>query len=463
VERVASVRQRLRAVCPARVLQAALLGLALVVGTAMRWHAVPSKFGPHECQQADVYRYYVSTAESFLAGRGWATDYEWNFIPPPLQAAFIVVTRLVLPEASYGTMRYVQAVLSVATILLAGWVGLELGGRWAGVAAASLVALDRNVVEYVAILLAENNHFFLLFAFLGLLLLALRRESAWLMAAAGAALALASLAKPFPMFLSAVVPLWTIFRRPGRASVLRAGLFAAAFVLTVAPWLVRNHERYGRLYPISTNSGTLLAQSNFVGLDPWRPEMIFWDSIYRTDLWKDPAIERRFAGRVDRYGQGEWNERDRAYLGHFVHYVLDHPLHFLRNYVVKLYNVFRHPLPRSGEPWYPSHHYRVITGLLGLLGLAWFAVAERSRPRAVLLVIFAYYAGFSALMHIDAAGRINLPLKLLLSLFAAYLLGRLAERLVPAGQRVPAGRRELGRAAAAPGLDAPSRRARPAP
>ena len=55
------------------------------------------------------------------------------------------------------------------------------------------------------------------------------------------------------------------------------------------------------------NAGTLLAQSNFPGLDPADPGQIYWEQIYRTDRWKDPAIEARFAGKLDRYGRPEWN------------------------------------------------------------------------------------------------------------------------------------------------------------
>jgi len=402
-----------------RTLQLVVLAVILLVGCALRVRAVPRQFAPDACQQYDVYRYYVSTADAWLAGEGWVADYEWNYIPPPLQAVFVVAVRTLLPTANFGTMRGVQAVVSVATILLAGWIGLQLGGRWTALAAAGLVAIDLDVIRYVGVLLAETNYFFLLFAFLGLLLHGLRRDSSWVLAASGAALGLTSLMKPFPMFLSIAIPAWLMLRERNRRALIKSLVFTGAFVVVVAPWLAHNYSRYNEFYPISTNSGTLLAQSNFAALDSASPEMIYWEQIYKRDVWKDPEIEMRFEGVTDRHGKQEWNLKDRAYARHAIAYALGHPLHFLRNYAVKLYNVFRYP-------WWPGHAYRSLVMVLGIVGLTWCAVTERGAAQRALLLVVAYYASLTALMHIVRSGRMNLPLMLLLSLFAAWLLGRAA-------------------------------------
>lgn len=407
-----------------------LLLTCIAAGALLRFRAVPSRFGPDRCADGDVYRYYVSVADSFLAGEGWETDYPWNFIPPPGQAAFLVAVRGLAPAADFDAMRRVQAWIAIAAIPLAFWIGLRMGGRWVGLAAAALIALDRQVAAFVGILLAESNYFVLLFLFLALLLEALRRRNPGWMAAAGCALALASLTKPFPMFLALAVPLFLVVRRPGRKSLLQAAAFFLGFALLVSPWLIRNYLRYDRFYLISTNAGTLLAQSNFSGLDPADPEQIYWEQIYRTDRWQDPAIEARFAGKLDRYGRPEWNERDRAYMRHFVAYAVSHPVEFTRNYLIKAYNVLRHPLPRPGHPWRGTDTFRLVVLLLGLPGLVWFAVAEWSEPRWIMVLVFAYFLGFTALTHIVRSGRINLPVKLLLGFFAAYLLGRATAALL---------------------------------
>jgi hypothetical protein len=72
----------------------------------------------------------------------------------------------------------------------------------------------------------------------------------------------------------------------------------------------------------------------------------------------------------------------------------------------------------------------LLTLLIGLPGLVWFAIAEWRDPRWIMVAVFVYFLGFTALTHIVRSGRINLPVKVLLGFFAAYLLGRAAEHLL---------------------------------
>jgi 4-amino-4-deoxy-L-arabinose transferase-like glycosyltransferase len=406
-----------------KALLLAVLALSLVVGATLRLQSATSRFAPDQCSPHDVTLYYVSTAESVLAGRGWVPAYKANYVPPPLQTVFVILIKTVAPDANYGTMRTVQAWLSVATILLAFWIGMQISSPWVGALAAALIAVDPGVVFWVSTLLPDSNEFFLLFASLGILLTAVERRSPRLIAASGGVLGLAALMKSFPLLLSVLIPLYLVARTRDRRTLALALAFFAAFALIVSPWLIRNYRRYGHWAPISTNSGTLLAQSNFLELDS--REMIYWTPIKKAGVWKSPEIEARFAGRVDRYGKIEWNEKDRAYFRHALRYVLDHPAHFLRNYAIKLYNVFRYPLPHPGERWGPADVQQAAVILLGLAGFLWFAVAERRRSCWVMVPVFVYYAAFTALFHISRFGRFNLPVRVLLSFFAAYLIARL--------------------------------------
>ena len=47
-----------------------------------------------------------------------------------------------------------------------------------------------------------------------------------------------------------------------------------------------------------------------------------------------------------------------------------------------------------------------------------------------MVPVFVYFLAFTALTHIVRSGRINLPVKLLLGFFAAWLLGRAIEFLL---------------------------------
>ena len=406
------------------VVVVALLAVCIGVGAALRLGAVDDRLPPNRHAPGDVERYYVGTAESYLAGTGWVSRYRQNFIPPPLQAGFIVLVRKLVPDASYGALRTVQAWIGTATIVLAFWIGAQLGGRWAGVAAAVLFALDPAVVGLVGVLLAETNYLFLLFAFLGTLIAATRRCSATLAGASGLLLGLTSLTKPFPVLLVALVPAWWIGRRRDRRSVAMAVALAAAFSLPVLPWVARNYDRYGRILPISTNGGTALAMGNYLALDSSRT--VYWEEIQHRGAWKSPEIEARFSGRRDRYGKLDWNGRDAAYARHALAYIRDHPGHFLRNYAIKLYNVFRYPLAATGKPLRARHYFRMAVLLTGLAGAAWFAATRWAQPEFILIPILGYFAAMTALFHISRSGRINLPVKLLVGFFASWMLTRAA-------------------------------------
>ena len=409
--------------------------LCIGIGLGVRLDASQSRYGPKNFQRHDVLRYYVSPARAYLAGRDFVPKGRSNFIPPPLQAWYIVALRKWAPKMTFGAMRSVQAWIGAATILLAFWIGTLLGGRWVGLVSAALVAFDPELIGLVGLLLAETNYFFLLFAFLGLLLSACRRRSTLIAGASGLLLGLAALAKPVPMLLCLLIPGYWLVRHRDRRGVAMSAALLAGFVLCVTPWLMRNYQRYGHLYGISTNSGIALAQSNHLGLDSSQTK--YWIQLTRDSSWRDPGIERRFKRKRDRYKKREWNQKDAAYASHALRYMREHPLHFLRNYGHKLYSAFRYPTPMKLEDWKGRHYYRVTLVVLGLMGLVWFAKERWRRPEAVMLWVFVYFSGITALFHISQSGRIQLPLKLLLTFFAAWLMVRYATLCLGPRSRLP--------------------------
>ena len=428
-----------------------ILAVALFVGATLRVDDVPRRHAPDAYRSGDVRNYYVSTAESFLAGEGWTPSYRYNYIPPPLQSAYIVLVKKVFPSADYHTARAVQCVLAVLTIGLVYLIGLAVGSPLFGSVAAFLFAIDVDVVGYVSVLMTENNYLFLLFAFLLVLLYSERRRTVLPTACSGLLLGLTSLMKPFPMLLAVFLPAyWLLFRKEKRW--LRSIVFFSSFLAIISPWIARNYIKYGDLYLISTNGGILLAESNYPGLDASRPEMIYWSYNHARKGWQVPEIEKRFAGVVDKHGKREWNRRDKAYMKHTLQYMVTNPLHFGRNYCIKLYNVFRYPeytrphrfrYTRLGANW-PSPHFRNISVLLGLAGLALFAALEWRRPGFVLIPVWSYFALWTALFHILKDGRTTLPLLLLTMLFGAYALTVPWERLAGCRERATLADQDLG-------------------
>jgi hypothetical protein len=401
----------------------ALLAASLVIGSLPRIDAVSRFYPPDRDQRTDARRYYISMAESALAGQGWIPSYPTNFIPPPGEAAFILVLKAAWPRSDFQHLRTVQAVVSMATILLAYALGCALHGPWTGALSAFVTALHYKLSEMVGVLLPETNHVFLLFAFVLAWGFALQRRSLPWCAAAGALLALACLFKPTPLLLAPLLCA-TLWKRGQSRPVLIA---AASLLAVLAPWTIRNWRHYGGLYPISTNGGTLLALANAPALDSARPEMTYWDDLYRLDYYKDAEIEARYAGRLDADGKPEENLKDRAYAGLALRYMLAHPLHFLRNYAYKAWHFLVLPEPEgSGSGSFPFREVSWLRWLIlvaGLEGGVLLTMRRRSEPFAqATLVTLVYLLAMGALLHLTRDGRMNLAFRALLCAPASYAL-----------------------------------------
>ena len=115
-------------------------------------------------------------------------------------------------------------------------------------------------------------------------------------------------------------------------------------------------------------------------------------------------------------------------MSHALRYMTGHPLHFLGNYFVKLYNAFVYPLPGASPSSTAAYAFRLLLIFLGLVGLLRFGFSERGRSRLIMVPILGYYVAFTALFHITQSGRMNLPMKVLFTIFAAYSIVELATR-----------------------------------
>lgn len=362
-------------------------------------------------------------AESALGGKGWLPSYPTNFIPPPGQALFIYGLKALLPETDYQHLRTVQAAVSVVTIGLAFVVGWLLRGPSVGVLSAWLVALNYSLSRLVGTLVPETNYVCLVFAATAALLWAFQERRRSLFALAGLLLGMACLFKPVPTLLAPVWAVLVALHAPPRAR--NALAFVLAFTAAIAPWIVRNRLHYGHLLPISTNGGTLLALANADELDASRPEMTYWDDLYRLAYYRDPAIETRFSGMTDPDGKPEENLKDRAYLRQTLAYMARRPAHFAGNYASKLRNFVLYPPP---EPASASFPFREAPGLLGLVlcagltGLVLLLVRPGGASGQAVAVTIAYFLAFGALYHLTKDGRMNLPFRTLLAVPAANTL-----------------------------------------
>lgn len=410
-----------------------LLVAALFVGALPRIDAVSRRFGPDRDQRTDVMRYYASMAESALAGRGWLPSYPTNFVPPPGQAFFIYSLKRLWPTADFQHMRSVQALVSIATILLGYAAGRALSGAWCGVVCAWLLALNGRLSEMVGTLVPETNFVFSLFAAVVVALSASRRESLPLWISTGALLGVGALFKPTALLLPGAIAVLLVAAAPRRRHVWHeAGCLVLAAAMVVAPWVVRNRLHYGAWLPISTNGGTLLALANAPGLDAARADMVYWDDLYRRDYYQDPEIETRWAGVRDGDGKLEENQKDAAYRQRALAYMAAQPGHFARNYALKLRNfVFSAGDERVAPVLFGINNEIVrLTVFLGAAGTVVLLFERRARREARLVVVVSLYFLLSgALYHLTRDGRMDLFWKSFVSLPAGVAVTAAAAAL----------------------------------
>jgi 4-amino-4-deoxy-L-arabinose transferase-like glycosyltransferase len=229
---------------------------------------------------------YDAAARRILAGRGFAYPLTPDGLSAPLEGAgfgSFLSTRpnaFTMPGYAYllatlwrvtgvgdgrwQAARLVNCVLSVLSLLLLYLIARRLAGERAGLIALAGAALFPPFLWVVAYVLTESLFTFLLLAFVLVTLVALERGAWPLYAASGALLAACTLVRPVAFVWVPFVAAWMLLSkryRFGRFLAL-AGITALAFVLAMAPWWVRNVERYGHPVWLTTASGHPLAGSS---------------------------------------------------------------------------------------------------------------------------------------------------------------------------------------------------------
>lgn len=203
---------------------------------------------------------YVANANRMLAGKRYAT-FKW---PPGTSVAFALATRLSghhslrLARHASGPAQYTQLAIGVLTLGLVAALTWLLAGPWAAVIATALVAGYVPLVVATRTYLSEPLGALALLGAVGAAVLAHRRlgTSRELLALAGAGMVggLACLTRGDMAVGMAViaVALGCAGRPDWRTGLLRAGVYLAALLLTLSPWLAYASSQEGRFVPITT-------------------------------------------------------------------------------------------------------------------------------------------------------------------------------------------------------------------
>jgi hypothetical protein len=248
-----------------------LLALLAVLVGSFAFHAYRAEHPTSGYQSADERAYgklAVGIADRHTYGNGLKDPLHW----PPGAPALFAAGHAIAPSADSArtfdipAAYWLQALLSIGTLLAAAAIAAGLAGAWAGVAAGALVGFYPPLILATGEQLSEPFGAFWLTVAFALFVLAARRGRAWLFALGGVAVGAAVLTRadllPVPFVLAPLVAAWT-WRAAGdwRRGLIVGGCILGGAVLAMAPWSVYASERAGEFVPITRGSSSAL----FVG------------------------------------------------------------------------------------------------------------------------------------------------------------------------------------------------------
>jgi 4-amino-4-deoxy-L-arabinose transferase-like glycosyltransferase len=251
--------------------------------------------------------------------------YSMDTVRPPGYPMFIAAV-----YALFGTnlvaLRVVESIVATVFVGLVAAVGTSLFGPVAGLISAALAALEPILVLLPATQYSENVLLLLLGLAFAASFAAWRRGGWWRWAATGALFGLAILTRPnvtalLPGF---VVGFALVHRRERRSWVSPLLAAAAAAVLVVSPWIVRNHRVHHRWYFVISTSGRNL----------WLGNNAQTTGATNVNASADSALMQELHQQPDDLSA------DRVMLRHGLAFMREHPRRAAWLYLLKLRNLF---------------------------------------------------------------------------------------------------------------------------
>jgi 4-amino-4-deoxy-L-arabinose transferase-like glycosyltransferase len=365
---------------PTRAFTLRLAGLA-AAGVALRALYLFT-VGRHVTGIGD-WHFYHWQANLIAGGRGFVEPYKWLFEhraspsaghPPLYPLALAAVSEL--GGTSELSHRALGLVLGAVTIVLVGLLGRRAGGDRVGLIAAGLCAAYPLMIAVDGALMSETLYGPLVVLALLAAWRLIDRPGRLAAAVAGIAIGVAALARSEALLL---VPLlaWPAAWRGGPGWPLRAVLATVGCALALAPWTIRNADRFGALVPVSTNDSTVIAGANcpltYAGVD--------------LGGWNIRCISKRRDDNEARQA-AIWRREGVDYAtSHVSRWPVLAAVRWLR--VWDLYQPRRQVMFAEGRQRRVEQAGVVAYGLLALLALGGVAVLWRTRRRDALLVLLA--------------------------------------------------------------------------
>jgi 4-amino-4-deoxy-L-arabinose transferase-like glycosyltransferase len=257
---------------PARYGRRTLIALALIAALGLVFRAV-AVVHPVTDPADDSHAYYALAKSLYEEGSYGGPEFkseassDWSPGAPWLYAGLFVITG----GPREGSIRILEALMGVGTILFIFFLGWRLGGRWPALLAALGVAIYPPFIHSVGEIMSEPPAMLSLPAAILAFLWAWDRKSAWAWLLPGFLFGATAMFRPeytlvagaFVVF-AAVRWAWEREWRFGSAAV---GLMLVALLLPIIPWTIRNIVVLERLVPISTGGGKALYVGTFYPAD----------------------------------------------------------------------------------------------------------------------------------------------------------------------------------------------------
>jgi 4-amino-4-deoxy-L-arabinose transferase-like glycosyltransferase len=279
---------------PARYGRRTLIALALIATLGLVARAVVVVH-PVADPADDSHAYYALSKSLYEEGSYGGPDFhseatsDWSPGAPWLYAGLFVITG----GPREGSIRILEALMGVGTILVVFLLGWRLGGRWPALLGALGVAIYPPFIHSVGEIMSEPPAMLSLPAAILAFLWAWDRtaaarsgdgragpdraaggaglRSAWPWLLPGFLFGITAMFRPEYTLVAAAFVVFAAGRwaweREWRLGATAIGLMLVALLLPIVPWTVRNVVVLGRLVPISTGGGKALYVGTFYPAD----------------------------------------------------------------------------------------------------------------------------------------------------------------------------------------------------
>jgi 4-amino-4-deoxy-L-arabinose transferase-like glycosyltransferase len=225
----------------------------------------------------DSHAYYALAKSLYEEGSYGNSEFEkeassdWSPGAPWLYAGLFVVTG----GPREGSIRILEALMGIGTILIVFFLGWRLGGRWPALLAALGVAIYPPFIHSVGEIMSEPPAMLSLPAAILAFLWAWDRTkeccSPWVWLVPGFLFGVTAMFRPEYALVAGAFVVFAAVRwaweREWRLGGAALALMLAALLLPIVPWTIRNIVVLERLVPISTGGGKALYVGTFYPAD----------------------------------------------------------------------------------------------------------------------------------------------------------------------------------------------------